>query len=143
MKYMFVPLVISAMLSAQAPPPAKPTVAEARAFVDRVNAELSTSGIEASRAGWIAATYINDDAEALTAIVGSRRIAQTNQFIAESHRFDSIELPSDLLRQISLLRTNARPAPSDPALRLENPLTGAAHCRGKESCCNWSSGRRS
>src|ERR1700676_4465450 len=106
MKLTFLALVIGAMVGAQT---AKPTVAEGRAFIDRVNAELRTSGIEASRAGWIAATYINDDAEALTAIVASRPISQTNQFIADSHRFDSIELPPDLARQIKLLRINARP----------------------------------
>jgi hypothetical protein len=72
---------------------------------------LGISYVEATRAVWIAGTYINDDTEALVASVTSRRIA-------ESHRFDSIELPPDLARQISLLRTNARPAPSDPTFPL-------------------------
>ena len=119
MKPAFLALLASAMVCAQSAAPQKPTAAEARNFIDRVNAELHASGIEASHASWIAATYINDDSEALTSIVASRRIAQTNQFITESHRFDSIDLPPDLARQIRLLRINARPAPSDPALRLE------------------------
>jgi peptidyl-dipeptidase A len=137
MKPTFLALVTSALVGAQTVPQAKPTVAEARAFIDRVNAELSTSGIEASHARWIAATYINDDAEALTAIVASRSIAQTNRFIVESHRFDSIELPTDLARQISLLRTNARPAPPDPALRLETTQLAAqlAGMYGKGKYC--------
>src|SRR6516225_3185141 len=107
---------------AQGAPPAtaqEPTIEEARAFVDRVNAALLASSIENARAGWVAGTYITDDTEALTATVASRRIAQVNQFIAESHRFDSLHLPADLARQIMLLRTNAIPAPADPALRLE------------------------
>ena len=104
----------------QAPPAAQaPTVQDARAFVDRVNATLLGSNVERSRTAWVAATYISDDTEALTAINSSRWIAQVNQFIAESRRFDGLTLPADVSRQIMLLRTNAIPAPSDPALRLE------------------------
>ncbi|MBI3696881.1 MAG: M2 family metallopeptidase [Acidobacteria bacterium] len=99
--------------------PTPPTVEEARIFLARCNDALLASTVEFSRARWIAETYVNDDTEALAAIADSRRIAQVNQFIAESHRFDSIQLPPDLARQIMLLRTNARLAPSEPALRLE------------------------
>jgi peptidyl-dipeptidase A len=116
-------------------PSTTPTAADAKAFLDRVNAALLASGTEAAHANWIRNTYINDDSEALTALIGSRNIAQTNQFIAESHRFDSLQLPPELARQIMLLRTNARPAPSEPALRLETTQLaaqlGGLYCKGK------------
>jgi len=107
---------------AQPAPPATaqgPTVEEARTFVERVNAALLASSIESARAGWVAGTYITDDTEALTATIASRRIGQVNQFIAESHRFDLLDLLADLARQIMLLRINAIPAPADPTLRAE------------------------
>jgi len=97
----------------------------ARAFVAHVNDALLASTTESRRARWIAYTYINDDTEELSAIADSRRIEQLKQFIAESHRFDSIQLPPDLARQIKLLRTNATPAPSEPSLRLETTQLSA------------------
>ena len=129
-----------AALHAQTAPPASvapPTVGEARAFLDRANAALLASNSESSRAGWIAATYINDDSETLTALAESREIAQWNQFIAESHRFDSIQLPPDLARQIMLLRAYAEPAPSEPSLRLETRQLAAqlAGMYGKGKYC--------
>jgi peptidyl-dipeptidase A len=90
-----------------------------------VNAALLASSIENSRTAWVARTYITDDTEILTAAASSRAIAQRNQFIAESHHFDRITLPPDLTRQIRLLRSNARPAPSDPALRAETTQLAA------------------
>jgi peptidyl-dipeptidase A len=115
-------LLFFAVAHAQSSPP---TVEEAKAFVARVNQALLASGTEASRGQWIAATDINDDTQALTAGIAARRIAQVNQFIAESHRFDSLELPPDVARQIQLLRINARPAPSEPSLRLETTTLAA------------------
>jgi peptidyl-dipeptidase A len=114
----------SAALVAQTASPS-PTVEEARDFVDRANTALLASGIENSRTAWVGRTYITDDTEILIATASARTIALRNQFIAESHRFDNLQLPPDLAREIMLLRTNARPAPSDPALRLETTRLAA------------------
>jgi peptidyl-dipeptidase A len=100
----------SAILAGQTPPPSQsplPTVQEAQTFIERVNAALLASSIENSRTAWVARTYITDDTEILTAAASSRAIAQRNQFIAESHHFDSITLPPDLTRQMRLIRSNA------------------------------------
>ena len=114
----------SATLLAQTATPA-PTVEEARAFIERVNTALLASSIENSRTAWVGRTYITDDTEILIATASARTIALRNQLIAESHRFDNLKLPPDLAREIMLLRTNARPAPSDPALRLETTRLAA------------------
>ena len=117
-------LACSATLVAQTASPS-PTVEEAHDFVDRVNTALLASSIESLRTAWVGSTYITDDTEILRATASARAIGQRNQFIAESHRFDNLKLPPDLTRQIMLLRTNARPAPSDPALRLETTQLAA------------------
>ena len=103
----------------------EPTVQDARDFVNRVNAALLETSIENERVSWVGATYITDDTEMLNATAASRAIAQRNQFIAESHRFDRLKLPPELARQIMLLRNNASPAPKDPALRLETTQLAA------------------
>jgi peptidyl-dipeptidase A len=129
-----------AILAAQDAPPAqpsRPTVQEARDFLDRVNAALLASSMENSRIAWVGRTYITDDTELLTAASASRSIAERNRFIADSHRFDDLKLPPDLAREIMLLRRNARPAPSDPALRLETTQLAAqlAGMYGKGKYC--------
>ena len=130
----------SAIFAAQAAPRSQsspPTVQEARDFIDRVNAALLASSIENLRAAWVGRTYITDDTEMLTAASASRTIAQRNQFIADSHRFDNLKLPADLAREMMLLRSNARPAPSDPALRIETTQLAAqlAGMYGKGKYC--------
>jgi peptidyl-dipeptidase A len=101
------------------PPAAPPPVAEAREFLERVNAALLAASIENARTEWVGRTYITDDTEQLSAAAGARAIAQRYQFIADSRRFDGLTLPPDMARQLLLLRRDAEPAPSDPALRLE------------------------
>ena len=51
---------------------AAPTVAEARAFMDRVETELLASANEASRAAWVQETFITDDTEAIAAKANER-----------------------------------------------------------------------
>lgn len=120
MRLLLALLGFASMLPAQ-----QPTIQDARDFVNRVNAALLETSIENERVGWVGATYITDDTEMLTAAAASRAIAQRNQFITESHRFDRLQLPADLARQIMLLRNNASPAPKDPALRLETTQLAA------------------
>jgi peptidyl-dipeptidase A len=119
MKYLIVVLT-AGFAAAQTP-----TVADARAFLDRVNRVQKANGTDGSRAGWVAETYITDDSQAVRAVISARNAAQTKQFITESHRFDGLELPPDLARQMMLLRRNAPAVPSDPALALETTQTTA------------------
>jgi peptidyl-dipeptidase A len=62
---------IAAALPEKAPAaPARgnaPTAAEAKKFVEEAEAKLMDLWIEASRAGWVQATYITDDTEILAA----------------------------------------------------------------------------
>ena len=101
------------------------TVAEAQAFVDRANADLLKLNIEASHADWTAKTDITEDTEATTALLTEQLNARNLELIAESHRFDHLQLPPDLRRQIKLLQVTAPAAPKDPKLLAEESELGA------------------
>jgi peptidyl-dipeptidase A len=99
---------------------AAPTVADARAFMDKAEAELLKMTILQQRAGWVQETYITDDTELLSADQNERVIARTTELIEESKRFDSLKLPPDLRRKFLLLKLSlTMPAPKNAALREE------------------------
>jgi len=106
-----------------------PTPAEAQAFVDRANALLLKANTDASHAEWTAETDITDDTEATSARLNEQATALTLQLTAESHRFDHVQLPGQLRRQIMLLQVTAPAAPREPDLlaeqtQLQAQLTG-------------------
>ena len=102
-----------------------PTVAEAQAFLDRANADLLELYTDASRAEWLAEIDINEDTEATTALLNKQATAHALELTEESHRFDHVELPADLRRQIMLMQVNAPAAPKDPKLLAEQTLLAA------------------
>jgi peptidyl-dipeptidase A len=123
---LFALALVPALAAAQQSTPAKaPTVAEAQAFVDRANAELLKLSIDASHAEWMVETDINQDTEATGALVNEQVTSRTLELTAESHRFDKLDLPPALRRQIKLLQVNAPAAPSDPKLLAEQSTLAA------------------
>jgi peptidyl-dipeptidase A len=106
-------------LSQQATDHKPATTADARAFVDRTNADLLKLVTEGSHADWTAQTNITDDTEATGAFLSAQVNARALALTAESHRFDHVELPPDLRRQIKLLQVGAPAAPRDPKLLAE------------------------
>ncbi|MEJ7607425.1 MAG: M2 family metallopeptidase [Bryobacteraceae bacterium] len=94
----------------------KPTIAEARSFLDKAEAHLLDLSIESSRASWVQATYITDDTELLAAQASQKAIAAGVLYAKEAARFDGVPLPEDLKRKMSLLKLNLTlPAPSNDA----------------------------
>ncbi|HEY9138200.1 MAG TPA: M2 family metallopeptidase, partial [Terriglobus sp.] len=121
-------LAVSAV--AQKPSTAPPTVAEAKAFLDRANAALLKAATDGSHAEWLAETYINEDSEATTALLNEQSSKLALDLIAESHRYDKLTLPAPMRRQMMLLQVGAPAAPHDPKLlaeetKLAASLTGA------------------
>jgi peptidyl-dipeptidase A len=102
-----------------------PTVAEAQAFLDSANAELLKLTTDASHAEWTAETDITDDTEATTALMNEQATARALALGAESHRWDKVDLPPDLRRQILLLQLNTPAAPKDPKLLAEQTQLAA------------------
>ena len=116
--------------------PAKPTVADALAFIASAEKELAVMSVEINRAGWVEETYITDDTIALNAAANDRLIARETALIYEARKFDGLPLPADAARKLLLLRLGiGLPAPQDPALRAETTEKAAqldaAYGRGK------------
>lgn len=116
--------LVSPLACAQSPSH-PPTVADAQAFVDRANADLLKSNTDDQRAEWLADTYITDDTEAIVALHDAETTGLTLALTAESHRFDHLDLPPALRRQIMLLQVNTPAAPKDPALLAEQTQLAA------------------
>jgi peptidyl-dipeptidase A len=101
-----------------APPPA--TAVDATAFVARLNDEMSTLGRELQAAGWVQATYINEDTQLLNARSNERLLEYFSKAVKESRRFDGLSLPAADARAITLLRQGiSAPAPDDAKKRAE------------------------
>jgi peptidyl-dipeptidase A len=109
-----------------APPP---SVADARAFLDRAEAELLKLNIMDERADWVHENFITDDTELLAASEDEKLIARTTELVEEGKRFEGLPLPPDLRRKFLLLKLSLpMPAPKDAKLREE--LTQVASSLG-------------
>jgi len=98
--------------------PAKPTVADAAQFADKVNAQLKAAYPETTAAGWVSETFINGDTQLLNAKANERGLALQSGLIEEAKKFNGMELPAETARTIQLLKiSNPVPAPTDPAKR--------------------------
>jgi peptidyl-dipeptidase A len=93
-----------------------PTAAEAKAFIERVNADLKTLSTKAARADWVKNTYITDDTEILSAEAAEALMVYTAEAIKEAARFNDVKgLDKDTARALHLLKIAADlPAPNDP-----------------------------
>jgi peptidyl-dipeptidase A len=100
--------------------PAPPSVDEARAFLGGVDAALRKLWVASSRASWAAQTFINEDTEALSAAAEEASMEYLSRTIKAAGRFDGMTLPSDLGRQLLLLKLGSQlPAPSNAKERGE------------------------
>jgi peptidyl-dipeptidase A len=99
---------------------AKPTVEDARKFLDEAQARLKDLSIEAGRAAWVQANFITEDTQILAAKRAEVLLGEAVRLATEATRFDDVQLPADLRRQMELLkRSLTLPAPSDPAKTAE------------------------
>ena len=71
--------------------PKPPTLAEARAFLDRAQSKLLELSVQDGRADWVKSTYITYDTEILAAKADEDQIAATMQLAKESTRFSQLE----------------------------------------------------
>src|SRR3954453_10235335 len=79
---------------------AKPRIEDVRAWMDKAEQQLLNVEVESGRADWIAATYIIDDSEVLSAQANQKAIGTTVDLVKESAKFDGIPLPEDLERKM-------------------------------------------
>ncbi len=105
-----------------APPvvPAKPTAEDAARFVEEVDKELRRLWVWGSRASWVKQNFITYDTNALAADAEEASMAYLGKVIPEAAKFDVLELPPLLRRQLDKLnQATMLPAPTDPAKRKE------------------------
>ena len=95
-------LVLAAPAMA-APAPA-PTVAEANAFVTRVEADLAKRSEYAARASWVRATYITDDTQWLEAKAIAEISEAASRYAREAARFDKVAVDAVTRRKLDLLK---------------------------------------
>ena len=89
-------------------------------FVERLNTDFAVLHVEGAQAGWVQATYITPDTEALNARTNDRFLAYFNAAVEQSRQFDGQPMSPASARAIALLRQGvSSPAPNDPALRAE------------------------
>ena len=89
--------------------------ADAKAFLDTVNATMLKLGIAGSQAGWVQQTYITDDTEALSARANQESADATARFAKEAPKFDKSDVPADQRRELTLLKVSLVMAPpADP-----------------------------
>jgi len=80
----------------------KPTVDDAKKFLDEVEQKTLDLGNEAQEAGWVQENFITDDTEALSAKASQRAIDYGVLAAKESKKFDDVQLPADMRRKMTL-----------------------------------------
>ena len=127
---------------------AKPTAADAKAFVKRVNEDLKKLYTDSARADWVKNTHITEDTEILSADAAEKVMLYTAKAIKEATQFDGLTLDADTARAIHLLKISADlPAPNDAGktaelAKIASQMTSlygkGKHCKkgkdGKEVC---------
>jgi peptidyl-dipeptidase A len=97
-----------------------PTVEEATHFINRAEQRLFDLWIKQGRAQWVAANFITDDTETISADADQAVKAATVDLAQQARRFDRLQLPPDVARKFKLLKLSVDvPAPRDPAEQAE------------------------
>jgi peptidyl-dipeptidase A len=103
-----------------ATPEGKPTVAEAKVFLDGAETRLLALTTASQRATWVQENFITDDTEAIAAAANEQLIGAGVELAKGATRFDGLDLPADMRRKLLLLKLGlVLPAPSDPAATAE------------------------
>ena len=105
---------------AKAASTAAPTVAEAEAFMKKVEDELQDVGVRDSRTNWVRQNFITDDTEVLSAQADERNSQVVTKYALEARRFDHLKMPAELERKFKLLKLSlVAPAPNNDKERAE------------------------
>ncbi len=117
--------------------PAAPTIDEARTFVDEANATMLRLTIAQQQTGWVADTYITDDTEAISARANQVFSDAIGRLAKSSTRFDRLEVPADLRRQLNLLKLSLTLATPSDEKKAEELTTIAARLEGAYGKGKW------
>lgn len=94
-----------------------PTLADAVAFLERAEIELTEDAEYAARVFWIQANFITHDTNWLASRVGSQSTQLSVRLANEAARYDGLDLPEEMQRKIDILRSGITiPAPQDAVI---------------------------
>ena len=110
-------------------PSPTPSAEDAAKFVATVNESILELAREQQQAGWVAATYITPDTQAITARANRAYIDAVARSAKDAARFNDVQVSADVRRQLDLLKTTlVVVTPSDPKQARE--LTDAHRVHG-------------
>ena len=122
----------------------RPTADEAQAFVKKADETLRKLSVRSATAEWIKNTHITDDTERNAAAANEDLLAWVTSAIQQAARYDGLQLPADVRRQIHLLKLSAGlPAPDDARKRgeltalsakLEGMYGKGKYCKAENDC---------
>ena len=99
--------------AATTPAEARPTVQEAREFLDSAEAEIVESNRVGARAAWINANFVTEDTNSLVADASAVSSKLSTRLSNEAKRFNDVDLPDDMRRKIDMLKRGSNfPAPN-------------------------------
>ena len=121
-----------------------PSIADAKAFMDRAESKLLELAVLQSRADWVKSTFITYDSEILAAKADEQTISATIQLVKEANRFEKLQMPDDLARKFKLLKLSLTlAAPSNPkeaeeltqiASAMEGTYGRGKYCTAPDKC---------
>jgi peptidyl-dipeptidase A len=93
----------------------QPSADDAKKFLDEAEQKTFDLGNESQQATWVQENFITDDTEALSAKESQRAIDYSVQAAKEAKKYDGVQLPDDMRRKMTLLKTGLTLAtPADP-----------------------------
>ncbi len=93
----------------------KPTPAEAKAFVDKAEAELAAFSQYVARSSWVRATYITEDTQWLEAKATGEQNQLVTRYAMEAAKYDGVAADPVTARKLKLLKLYlVSPAPDRP-----------------------------
>ncbi|OHD01425.1 MAG: peptidyl-dipeptidase [Sphingopyxis sp. RIFCSPHIGHO2_01_FULL_65_24] len=100
---------------------AKPTAADADAFVAAAEKDLFDYTVESSQVNWVNATYITEDTDAMAARINAVGTEKAVKYALEAAKFATIPgLSADTRRKLDILRNGlVLPAPTKPGAATE------------------------
>ncbi len=113
-----------------------PTAADAKAFVEKVEADLTRLSLYDSKASWVQATYITEDTQWLAARADAEYTEMSTKYALEASRFDKVKADPVTRRKLDLLKRDLvlpapdRPGAAEEMAELESKLE-AAYSTGK------------
>lgn len=98
----------------------KPTAAEAKAFVDKAEADLAALNQYVAKSAWVRATYITVDTQWLEAKATAEQNELTARYAREAARFNGVAVDPVTARKLKLLKLYlVSPAPDRPGAATE------------------------